>query len=336
MSAAPPSLEALLQRIDEVGARGERADAVAALVEACRADPSLRERFLLRFVTLLADDEASVRGEAIPGVLLCDGPLVHLPRMLRLFQDPRPGVRLQAVLLLGPMEQGEVLEALRGVLVDRDVQVRGAASTMVLAREPGNAEARASLVAQCDERSGRYEALLSLARAGATAVRAPAVRTFGAWFVTRHDRLAAAFALATVGEEAGADYVLARAKRRGLDRPAAIELLGELARPAAIPMLATIARDPADPLRGAGLRAWAGTGAPEAVQLCESLVAEKGGDVDLRCDAIEGLLLAGAGRAALEALIARGDETAPIARTALTLLSRPAHERRQYLPLEES
>lgn len=336
MSDPTQPLEVLLARIDTPGRRGERSDAVLSLVEACRVEPALRERFLLRFVTLLADDEATVRGEAIPGVLLCDEPLTHLPRLLRLFQDPKPGVRLQAVLLLGPMEQPEVLEALRPVVDDADVQVRGAAATMVLAREPGNAAARATLAGLCDERAVRYEALLALARAGAPEAKTPAVRLYASWFVTRHDRLAAAFALARCGEAAGLEYVRKRAEKRGLDRPAALELLGELGAPEGLPLLAAIARDPTVPHRGAALRAWAGTGAPEGVQLCERLVGEGGGDVDLRCDAIEGLLLAGAGRAALEALIARGDDAAPIARTALTLLDRPAHERRHYLPLEES
>src|SRR5690606_30806926 len=81
----------------------EREGAAQELVGLCRRDEAFRERYLMRFVTLLADEHPAVRGWGIVGVLLCDEKLEHLPRIVRLLEDPSPGVRLQAVHALTPL-----------------------------------------------------------------------------------------------------------------------------------------------------------------------------------------------------------------------------------------
>ena len=319
----------------------DREAAARELVELCREDPALRERYLLRFVTLLADDHPAVRGWGIVGVVLCDEKLEHLPRVLRLLHDPSPGVRLQVVHALTPLGIDAVRDAFLERLGDADRLVRVAAAVAVaVAGEPASVPV---LLDGLSSRRTRFDALVALRD---VAPRAPehrdavekAVRAiFGGLLTNRFDRLAAAAVLAALGDGEAARYVLDRARKGKLDRPVAIEWMGELRIPEGEALLLSVARDRRDPFRGAALRGLGAYGAGEALQLCAEALCDESEDPDVRCDAAEGLLLLGSepARQALESAAERAGEerVRRVVSVCLSLFGRPVEELRSYLPL---
>lgn len=333
--------EDLIQTIDAPNASAkEREEAAAELVERCRGDAALRERFLLRFVTFLADDAPTIRGWGIVGVLLSDDTLEHLPRVLRLLDDPSPGVRLQAVHALGPLGLEETDEALAAKLSDEDRLVRvGAATALATA---GDVRSVPVLLEGLSGRRSRFDALYALryvvGREGADRERIVqgARGIFGGFLTSRFDRVAAAGVLAAIGDPKAEAYLLDRGQRGRLDRPLAIELLGEMRVPGGDGLLASMAQDRRDPFRGAALRGLGSFGAERAFELCSAALADEGEDPDVRCDAAEGLLLLGDDRseAALRAGAAAQDERVrKVVATCLSLFGKPAEEVRLYLPL---
>lgn len=334
------------QRLVEVLEDPERrpADREAAareLVELCREDAALRERYLLRFVTLLADDNPAVRGWGIVGVVLCDEKLEHLPRVLRLLDDPSPGVRLQAVHALTPLGIDAIRDAFLEKLRDPDRLVRVAAAVALAVA--GDAESVPVLLDGLASRRTRFDALIALRD---VAGRAPQQREaiekavrgiYGGLFTNRFDRLAAAVVLAALGDGEAADYVVARARKGRLDRPIAIEWMGELRIPEGEAVLLAVARDRRDPFRGAALRGLGAYGAREALQLCAEALGDESEDPDVRCDAAEGLLLLGseAAHEALQSAATKAGEerVRRVVSVCLSLFGKPVEELRTYLPL---
>lgn len=316
-----------------------RAEAAAELVEVCRFDAAARERWAMRFLTLLHDDAPAVRGHAVVGAVVCDEGLVHVGRVLKLLEDPSPGVRLQVIHALGPLGLPEVPDALAGRLTDEDVRVRvTAASALAFA---GDARGFEVLLAALDRRDTREEALHALRQlAGIVdreAMEQGVRRIFGGLFVGRFERTAAAGALAALGDAEGRAHLIARAAKKGIDRPLALELLGELQVREAEALLAAAAADRTDPLRGTALRAMAALGAPDALVRCSEVLLDEAEDPDVRCDAAEGLLLLG-GLAAEGALVqarerAGDEQVRKVAASCLFLWGRPAREIRLFLPL---
>lgn len=327
-------VEELVRALEE-GQPKERIAAAAALVERCRTDPAARERYLMRFVTLLADDSPAIRGEAAVGVIVCDERGEHLERVARLLHDPRPGVRLQAAHLLASLGLPELRERLAGALADADVLVRVAVATALA--DAGDRRGVPALVEAVDHRLARVDALLALGRLGVPEGEAPARRILGRLFSNAFERVAAAAVLAALGREDGRKYLLARAdRRRRADRQMAIELLGERGVGGAAELLRDIAARADDPARGPALRAWAALGDDEGRRACAAALLDEREDPDVRMDAAEGLLLAGrdGDRAALErAAEAADDDVRAVAREALELFGRPAAEVRLHLPL---
>lgn len=336
------SEEDLIQTLEAPGASAkEREEAAAELVERCRQDAALRDRFLMRFVTFLADEAPIVRGWGIVGVLLCDEELEHLPRILRLLDDPSPGVRLQAAHALAPLGLPEVEAALADKLDDEDRLVRvAAAMALAIAKDTRSVPV---LLDGIGSRRSRFDALFALRHVAPSdgerrdRIERGARAVFSGFLTSRFDRVAAAGVLATLGDERAGRYLLERARKGRLDRPLAIELVGELPIPGGEDLLASIAADRADPFRGAALRGLGSSGAERAYEACRAALADEAEDADVRCDAAEGLLLLGgdrAERALIEAEGGAGNERVRrVASTCLSLFGKPREEVRLYLPL---
>lgn len=329
-------VEEIVRTLEE-GQPKERIAAAAQLVDRCRADPATRERYLMRFVTLLADDSPAIRGEAAIGVVVCDEKGEHVDRVARLLRDPKPGVRLQAAHVLASLGLPELRDRLAGALADEDVLVRVAVASALA--DAGDRRGIPALVEAVDHKLARIDALLALGRLAAPEGEAPARRILGKLFAASFDRVAAASVLAALGYPEGGKYLVARAdKRRAADRQMAIELLGERKVAGAGALLKAIAGRPGDPGRGPALRAWASLGEDDGRAEAARVLVDEREDPDVRMDAAEGLLLAGreADRAALERAAASDDEhVREVAREALELFGRPAAEVRLHLPLGE-
>lgn len=336
-------LDELVRRIEDPETPGrEREAAVADLVERCRKDAELRERYLLRFVTLLADDSPVVRGWAIVGVVLGDEQMDHLQRIVRLLEDPSPGVRLQALHALMPLGRENLAGHFAERLEDRDRLVRLTAA--VALAELRDVRATDELISGAEKRRTRLEALAALrhllpALEGAKreAVLELAGRILGSFWSSRFDKLEAAGILAAAGDDSAKRFLLERAQRGKLERPMAIERIGEYRVEGAEEYLKQVAADERDPFRGAALRALASFGSEEAFDRCSAVLRSEKEDPDLRCDAAEGLLLFGGDRAEEElrwATAHAGNEMVRrIAERCLSLFGRPADEMRRYLPL---
>lgn len=336
------SAEELVRRLeDPEGSARDRENAAAELVELCRRDEEARARYLLRFATLLSDEAPMVRGWAIVGVALCDEDLEHVGRIVRLMEDPSPGIRLQAVHALGPLADPGLADDFAARLADPDRLVRMAAAVALAAlRDPRGAE---ELMAAAQRRRTRLEALAALRRIASLegvdrkAIEAVAWRLYGGVLSSRFDKLEAAGLLTALGEAEGGHHLLERARKGKLERPMAIEMLGEYRVEGAEPLLVAIASDAKDPFRGAALRALGSHASERALDLCSEALRREGEDADLRCDAAEGLLLLGGERAEEELRWASehaGEgRVRRIAGICLRLFGKPADEVRPYLPL---
>lgn len=326
---------------DEERPPREREAAAQELVELCRQDAALRDRYAMRFVTLLADAQPGVRGWGIVGVLLCDEELERLPRILRLLEDPSPGVRLQAVHALTPLGIEEVRGPFRQRLSDEDRLVRVAAAVALsVAGDPAGIPV---LLEGLNSRHTRFDALMALrtiapaAPEWAQEIRAAAREVFSGFFSGRFDRLAAAAVLASLGDGKAEAYLLDRARRGKMDRPIAIEWLGDLRVPEGEALLRELAEDRRDPFRGAALRGLGSYGSEVALVACRGALEDENEDTDVRCDAAEGLLLLGgdSAREALEAAATtvREERVRKVVNVCLSLFGKPGDELRLYLPL---
>lgn len=331
-------MEALLERLDDERPK-VRAQVAGELVDRCRADESERERWGMRFLTLLNDPSPAVRGQAVVGAVLCDADFAHVDRVLRLISDPSPGVRLQVIHTLGPLGLPQVPDAFAAALGDEDERVRTTAASALA--HAGDARGFDVLLAALDRRDTREEALYALrhlaGRGDDQALARGVRRIFGALLASRTERVAAAAVLAALGDREGTAHLVERAGKRGHDRPLALELVGELRLAEAEPLLLATAHSRTDPYRGTALRALGSLQVAEARQLCTEALLDPAEDLDVRCDAAEGLLLHG-GREA-EAALQQAEQQADderlrrVVEASLSLFGRDPREIRLYLPL---
>lgn len=332
------SLEDLITRLEDSRPR-TRSDAAAELVDRCRVDEDTRGRFGMRFLTLLNDESPAVRGQAVVGSVLCDEELAHVDRVVRLLDDPSPGVRLQVVHALGPLGMTELLDSFASRIEDEDPVVR-LATASVLATS-GDIRGLPVLVEALEKRNTREEALHALrhivAKADGRGMEAGARKILGSLFSSRFEKVAAAGLLAAMGFEEGRAFLLERIQKKGIDRPVAVELAGELHLREAEPFLAAFIATRSEPLRGTALRALASLGSSLALEACSQALWNEEEDADVRCDAAEGLLLLGGSgaEAALSRTVAEaGDKrVVKVAEACLALFGKPASEIRLYLPL---
>ena len=121
-----------------------------------------------------------------------------------------------------------------------------------------------------------------------------------------------------------------RAGKKGMDRPLAMELCGELRVAEAEPLLERAAGNRKDQLRGTALRALASLGSRDALARCSEVLLDEAEDEDVRSDTAEGLLLLGTADA--HGVLERAAETIAnervrsVVQVCLTLQGKPARE----------
>ena len=204
--------------------------------------------------------------------------------------DELPAIRVTAVGLIADMERAASRPLLAAALQDATFTVRFEAARGLAAL--GHSAGLEVLIEALEFPDLRFRALGGLAQLGNPAA-VPAIRKiFRRWLLPGFDRTQAAGALAKLGDDDGATYLLKRTySRRGMDRPFAIELCGDIKAAGAFERLMEILRDTKDPARGAAARGLGRLGNPEAFPALVELLESKSSPEDLRLDAAEGLCL---------------------------------------------
>jgi len=204
--------------------------------------------------------------------------------------DELPTIRVTAVGLIADMERAASRPLLAAALQDAAFTVRFEAARGLAAL--GHSAGLEVLIEALEFSDLRFRALGALAQLGNPAA-VPAIRKiFRRWLLAGFDRTQAAGALAKLGDDEGAAYLLKRTySRRGMDRPFAIELCGDLRAAGAFERLMEILRDTKDPARGAAARGLGRLGNPDAFSALVELLESPSIPEDLRLDAAEGLCL---------------------------------------------
>ena len=138
----------------------------------------------------------------------------------------------------------------------------------------------------------RFRALSALAELGDRSAIEPIRRIHTRFLMNPWERTQAAGALVRLGETSAGGWLMERVQRkRGSDRPMAVELIGELKLPGAKERLLQILGDPKDGSRGAAARALGRLGDPSVIDALAAVLGSTEAPEFLRLDAAEGLLL---------------------------------------------
>ncbi len=288
--SAAPRAQALLA-LEQEKAPQKRAEAAEQLAELGEVSDVPR---------LLADAQLEVRraGLALAGVRLPPGEAKDL--LVRFLSDAAFELRLEATGRLADLELPEARAALTGGLQAPEFALRFEAARGIAAlKHPAGIEV---LVEALDERDFRFRAAAALAWLGDAAAIAPLLRVLQGWFVPAFDRTQVAGALAVLGAPEGEAHLFKRiGKPLALDRPMAVEFLGELRSAAARAKLLEILDAPADFARGTAARALGFHGGDDVTARLRTLLGSDAVSDDFKLDVAEGLLRLGE-RNAVEAL----------------------------------
>lgn len=269
-----------------------RVEAAEALCELAFDSPDARPEFAPVVVRLIADQQDEVRcaGLALAAEVLA--PVEAKELLSRHLEDKLVRVRLEAAGRLADLALPEARGALAAALQDAELAVRfEAARGMVALEHPAGYDV---LIDALDDGDLRFRAASALAQLGKKEAIEPLKRVFSSWFISAFDKTQVAGALASLGDADGVAHLFKRAgKRWAMDRPMAVELLGEVQAPGAKDRLLEVLADAKDPCRGTAARALGrlGDSAVEADLL--RLLDDATAIDDLRLDAAEGLLLLG-------------------------------------------
>ncbi|MGV3622272.1 MAG: HEAT repeat domain-containing protein [Archangium sp.] len=278
-----------LERETNLAVRLEAATTLCELAFDATSDE--RAFFVPDVVQLLSDKQDEVRcaGLALASAVLPPNESKEI--LTRHLSDPVVRVRVEAAGRLADLELPEARGALAAALQDKAPGVRFEAAR-------GIAELQHSagidvLIAGLDDGEFRYRAAGALARLGDKAAIEPLKKTLNGWFVPQFDKTQIAGALAVLGDAEGVAHLEKRIeKKSALDRPMAVEFLGELDSPTAKQKLISIVNTVDDTARGTAARAIGHHGGADVVTLLTSLLTA--GSDDFKLDVAEGLLRAGA------------------------------------------
>ncbi len=270
-----------------------RVDAATALCElAFDAAPEARAFFVPDVVRLLADKQDEVRcaGLALASEVL--PPAESKDILIRHLADPVVRVRVEAAGRLADLELPEARGALAAALQDKVLAVRFEAARGIA--ELQHSAGLEVLLAALEAGEFRFRAAAALARLGNKDAVAPLKKVLNGWFVPPFDRTQIAGALAVLGDADGVAHLHRRiGKKFAIDRPMAVEFLGELDTPDAKQTLLAILDSPADTARGTAARALGHHGGADVEAKLAALLAADVSD-DFKLDVAEGLLRLGA------------------------------------------
>jgi HEAT repeat protein len=263
----------LLLHLAEEGEGRERELAGEAPALIADADERIRRAGVALAARCLPPDEA----ERVLGARLSDQSAI---------------VRLESAGQLADLARPSSRGLFAAALEDESFNVRfEAARGMAALRHSAGLDV---LLEALDKSHLRFRALGALAELGDARALPPVKKLHGQWLLNAFDRTQAAGAMAALGDPEGSKWLLDRTlKKRGLDRPLAVELLGEVKAPGAFERLSEILRDRRDDSRGAAARALGRLGDGRARELLVGMLSESDAPVHLRLDAAEGLCLLG-------------------------------------------
>ncbi len=274
----------------DVRLRAEAAEALCGL--ALEAPETAAPEFAPHVPVLLADEQPEVRcaGVALAGEVL--PPHDAREVFLQALTDRTGRVRVEAAGRLADLALPDTRGTLAALLQDELFEVRFEAARGMAALQ--HAAGFDVLVEALDSAEFRFRAASALAQLG----RADAVphlrRALTAWFLPAFDRTQVAGALARLGDDAGRAHLLKRARKGwSMDRPMALELLGEVKAPGARALLEGVLADAADPCRGPAARGLGRLGDPAAEGALAAIATDPAAPDSLRLDAAEGLLRLG-------------------------------------------
>jgi len=248
---------------------------------------------------LIADKQVNVlrAGLALAGLKLPPAEAKEL--LVRFLSAPEIDLRVEATGRLADLALPDSRGALTGSLEDKELAVRFEAARGIAFLK--HAAGFDVLVEALDHANFRFRACGALAMLGDPRAIEPIKNVLNGWFVPPFDRTQAATALAVLGDADGVAHLFNRvAKKRAIDRPMAVESLGELESPEAKAKLLEILDTPGDFARGTAARALGFHGGDDVKSKLSALLKGDGID-DFKLDVAEGLLRAGT-RQEVEAL----------------------------------
>lgn len=279
-----------LENEKTVGVRAEAAEVICEL--AFDAPIERRPEFVAIVPRLLADTQEEVRcaGLALAAEVLA--PVEAKEVLARHLTDVTPRVRVEAAGRLADLALPESRGALAAALQDTSLAVRFEAARGMVALE--HSAGFDVLVEALSDPELRFRAASALAQLGKKEALEPLRKVFRGWFLPHFDRTQLAGALARLGDTEGVEHLFKRlTKRWAMDRPMAVELLGEVRAAGAKEKLLQILADKDDTARGTAARSLGRLGDLTAEPPLTALIQDATITDDLKLDAAEGLLLLG-------------------------------------------
>jgi len=283
--------ERALLALEREKSQALRAEAAEAICDAAADAPDdALPDFAPDVVRLLNDQQVEVRcaGLALAAEVLPPAEAKDL--LVRNVGDRAPRVRVEAVGRLADLALPEARGALAAALEDEVSSVRfEAARGMAALKHSAGLE---TLLAALDDPELRFRAAAALAHLGNPDAVPRLKRAFTSWFLPAFDKTQMAGALARLGDPAGGEHLLRRARRGwAMDRAMAVELLGEVKVPGAKERLLEVLSAPDDDARGAAARGLGRLGDSTALAPLLAVLDEAGVPDHVRLDVAEGLLL---------------------------------------------
>jgi HEAT repeat protein len=270
------------------------------LFDLAEPDGARASEFAAALTRLLNDKQDEVRAAGMALAIAVLEPAEAQGVLARGLGDKAEGVRIEAAGRLCELGRPEARGLLAAALGDDSFNVQFyAARGMAILRHKAGFEV---LVQALGDPELRFAALGALAMLGDREALPHVRQVFDKWFLPVYDRTQAAAALAALGDEAGAKHLLARAGKRALDCPMALQLLGEVKAAGAYERLTEVFTDRGHPFRGPAALGLGLLKDPRAAPLLRPVLAEPGASNELRFDVACALAVLG-DRASCEAAL---------------------------------
>lgn len=249
-------------------------------------------RVVGRALELTHDPRTGVRAEAAASLALLSVQLeaeARVQRLMVLCEDPEAEVRGQALAALGDLGNPACVEAVASRLEDPDRGVAFEAAFALASLK--DARARPHLESLLSRNKHRLDACEALRRLGDPAAVPALLQQTRRWWLPWADKLTLWATLHALGApEAGREVVAHTGARRLEERTYALALIGSHRILAGRQALEAVAEDAKDPLRDTAVRALGALAAPESAALLVRVAEDTQLPVELRADAVRGLV----------------------------------------------